>query len=115
MKIVNLNKPALWRPIRNEDTSIRKYSGGYPYLSEGGIVSQSTPLEPVIRYAKNYEKFDLKFSLFIFSSEKDNDKIENFLTTQVKKLTKSEISETLITASASNFTYLDTMYKGSKK
>ena len=114
MKMVELNRPALWRPIRSDETSIRKYSGAYPYVTQGGVAAQSSLSKPVIRYAKNFTKFKTDFSLFMFSDESDLTKVESYFTAQVKKLKKTDVTETLMVASMSNFKYLDTYY-GDKK
>lgn len=112
MKVVTLNRPALWRPIRSQETSVRKYSGAYPYKTKSGVIAQSSIANPVIRYAKNFTKFKLDFSLFIFTDETDLAKIEGFFADLAKKLKKSDITQTLMIASMSDFTYLDTYYGG---
>lgn len=110
-ELVKINRAGLWRPIRSSETSVRKYSGAYPYVTEGGLVMQSTLQEPVIRYAKNYRKFKKDFSLFMFTHESDSAKVEKHFEDVVKKLKQREINETLLKASMSDFSYVDAVYE----
>jgi len=112
MKTIELNRPALWRPIRSDQVSIRKYSAAYPYQIQSGVIARSTVSKPVVRYAKNFRKHRTDFSLFLFTHETDIAKVEKFFIYVVNKLKKEDISETLKTADMSNFKYMNTYYGG---
>lgn len=113
-KLVELNKPALWRSIRSDEVSVRHYSQGYPH-SKNGIALVSGDQSPaVVRYAKNYKKFNKDFSLCMFTYEKDISKVESFFESLVKIIKKSDINEALVEATASNFKYIDVLYEGDK-
>lgn len=108
-KFVELNQPALWRPIRNDGLSVKKCAMGYPYY-ENGITKYADKKTTVTRYAKNFTKFNLDFSLFMFSNETDEGKIGAYFESISKELKKKQIAETLVTASMTNFLYLPNKY-----
>lgn len=112
-KLVDINRVALWKPIRSSEISIRTYTNAYPYMNKGGILGHGSVANPVYRYAKNFTKHKLDFALFIFSTESDVKKIQDYFDSVVEKLKKKDISETLVKASMSNFAYID-YYKGEK-
>lgn len=113
-KFVELERPALWRPIRSKDISIRKYAGAYPYMKRG-IMGNSDPLNPVVRYAKNFEKGKKEFAVVVFSHETDIKKVENFMNKVVKETKVADIQKALQNATMSHMEYVD-MYleKGGK-
>lgn len=111
-RIVSLNRPVLWKPLRNDEMSVRTYAGAYPYETRAGLRSMSSPNNPVVRYAKNYKKYGTQFSLFVFTDEREIQKIDSFFKSIVKKVTRPEIEGAVMGASMTNFTYLDTFYGG---
>lgn len=111
---VELEKPAIWRPIRNTGISIRKYSGGYPYQKRG-IFGASSITNPVIRYANNYNKYKIDYSLVLFTNETDISAVESYFQSLNKKIKKEEILKPLSVATMSNMAYIDSYYDEGKK
>ena len=112
-KFATLDQPALWRPIRNPQVSIRKYGGGFPFI-KSGILQHSTLTTPVFRYAKNFTKFKKEFSVFMFTHESDISEVEKLFGAVVKKLKSTDVLEVLSAASMSTFKYADSEYGGDK-
>lgn len=108
-KLVELERPAIWKPVRNKDISIRTYAGGYPYMKRG-VYGQSHPLTPVVRYAKNFNKGNKNFAIVLFTSETDIKKVEDFMGKQVKNIKQADIQKALHSATMSHMEYLDVYY-----
>lgn len=105
-RFVELERPAIWKPIRSKDISIRKYAGAYPYMKRG-IMGHSDPFNPVIRYAKNYTKSKKDFAVVIFSHETDIKKVEAFMDKIVKETKVADIQKSLQTATMAHMEYVD--------
>lgn len=76
-----------------------------------GIYGQSTPLEPVVRYAKNYKKYGKEFSVVFFSKETDITKAEGFMQKIAKGATREDIQKALQNASMSHLDYAQEYYE----
>lgn len=111
--LVELERPAIWRPIRNRDISVRKYSS-YPYMKRG-VMGMSSPMNPVIRYAKNYTKYKLEFSLCLFTNETDISAVEGYFESLKKKINKEQVQEALKSADMAHLDYLDSYYDKENK
>lgn len=85
-----LNKLAVWLPMNTDKLSIKAFDTGYPYLHKG-IVRRSDHATPITRYAKNYTKKGVKYSLCIITTESDTKKIEAWLDAESKKLNGKDI------------------------
>lgn len=76
-----------------------------------GIYGQSTPLEPVVRYAKNYKKFGKDFSVVLFTKETDITKAEGFMQKIAKSATREDIKKAITNASMSHMEYAQEYYE----
>lgn len=108
-KVVELERPALWRPIRSKGVSIRKYAGAYPYMKRG-IAGQSTTFSPVVRYAKNYKSGKLQYSIVFFSHETDMQKAEDFMDAMAKTVKQKAVLAALKNATMGHMDYLNKYY-----
>lgn len=88
MKPPELNRVAVWVPMKREELDVKTYES-YQFMHKG-IIQSANSLKPVVRYAKNYTKGKLKFSLCLISLERDTKKIEKFLDATAKKLKITE-------------------------
>lgn len=102
MKVIEIDRPAAWLPIRDKGLNVRSYDS-YRYMTKGGIIVDASHAKPVQRYAKNYG--DGSFSLIMISTEKDTKKIEKFMD-EASALFKSKASP--------KFEYLKTKYGETK-
>ena len=68
--------------------------GGRSFL-DGEEVKFPSRKAPLVRYAKGYERFGLRFSLFVFSDNTDEDEVEEKLDDFAKKLKKTDVTEAL--------------------
>lgn len=107
MKIVQIDRPAVWRAIRNTDLDIQMYTN-YRYLGRAKMILEASAVNPVFRYAKNISVGDKEVSLLMVSHEKDAAKIEKYLEEVSKKVTDEHVENSV----GSNFTYLDDVYGG---
>ncbi len=103
MKPHKINQLAIWKPMRGDEMNIKVYPDKYPYM-KNGVLFLSTSLEPVVRYAKNFEKVGQRFSLCMVTLEKDTAKIEEWMETRSKKVKSADIDGT--------FKLLEVYYKG---
>lgn len=97
------DKIGVSHPLRGDDIYTNVFSGGYPYL-KNGLLLHSTPSNPIYSYGKNYEKKDGKFSLFVWTTESDQSKIENLFKKSVKSVTAEQIAQV---SERGSFVYLD--------
>jgi hypothetical protein len=104
-KVATLNVPAIWRRIPTDKMNTRKYDA-FPYEQDGEVKSASSN-NPVTRYAQNFTKGELSFSLCMFSDETSKTKVEAYFKKLVKDLTESQVSMALVKASGSSFMYLE--------
>lgn len=119
-KFAILNNPAIWRAavgimgsgdLPTGEINTRVYSAGTKYQN-GNVLVYATTTEPVFRYVKNYRKYNLNFSLFMYSDDPDKLKVEKYLDSLVKsQIKKTNISEAIAIASISDFVYLSDTYK----
>lgn len=112
-KVATLNVPAIWVAIPTDLMSTRVYRS-FPY-EHNGLMREATPLAPVTRYAKNFTKGKLNFSLCLFSDEQDEANITDYFTKIVKKLTVSQISMALVKSSGTSFMYIENEKYGGAK
>ena len=108
-----LNQPALWRVLPSSGLSERTYKANRTYM-KNNVLGVASPETPVTRYAKNYERFNQKFSIFMYSDSQNTKSVEAFLDSVAKKVKKEQVLETVSKASASSFLYIDTEYKEDK-
>ncbi len=83
MKLLELNRIAIWRPKLLDDFTIRESGVGRPYV-KNKILSKTTA--KTYRYAKNYERDGKHFCLFVVSYSKKADDIEKELDKVAKKV-----------------------------
>lgn len=88
------DKPAIYRSMRINGVQVKKYTGGHPYV-QNGMFMRSSLAKPIYSYAKNFTKFKKDFSLFIWTTEYDVDRIENLFDGVVKNLKRQQIVEVL--------------------
>ena len=83
MKALELNRIAIWRPKLIDGLTVRESGAGRPF-AENHIIKKTTA--KTYRYAKNYEKKDVKFCLFVISYLNDAKKAEAQLDKIAKKI-----------------------------
>lgn len=93
-RYVEAETPAIYRKLRSEGVLMRSYTGGYPY-SRGGLLFRSSITEPIYSYGKNFKKFGKEFSLFIWTLEKDQTKIEKHFDKVVRRLKREQVIEVI--------------------
>lgn len=88
------DKPAIYRKMRINTLQVKKYTGGIPY-TQNGLFMRSSVASPIYSYAKNFTKFKKDFSLFIWTTESDQEKVEKHFDTVVKSLKREQVIEVL--------------------
>lgn len=88
----NINQLATWLPMNTEELSIKVQPLGYKFINKGTPKS-STPRKKVVRYAKNYTKYNKKFSLCFITTDKDLGRVEAWLDEKAKNISKDDITE----------------------
>ena len=83
MKLLDLNRIAIWRPKLIDDFTIRESGAGRPFV-ENKILSKTTA--KTYRYAKNYERDGNKFCLFVVTYSKKAESAEKQLDKIAKKV-----------------------------
>lgn len=106
-KYAETDKPAVYKPMRIRDVQRRTYSGGYPY-SQNGLLMRSSAANPIHSYAKNFKKFGKEFSLFMWTNESDQKKVEKHFDKVVSTLKREQIIEVLNKIKA--FSYVEPYY-----
>jgi len=106
-QFAELNAVGIYRKMRINGVQVQKFTGGNPVISNG-ILLRSSVTEPLYSYAKNFKKFSKEFSLFIWTSESDQAKIEKHFDKVVKGLKREEIMQVL--TQVSNYLYVDPKY-----
>lgn len=102
------NVAGVFRKLLSDDWLVQSYGGGMPYVQRG-IVLRSSPRDPIYSYGHNYRKFKKDFSLFMWTTEKDKDKVSSYFDSVVKDLTKEQITKVL--DKSERFSYVDKEYK----
>lgn len=77
MKPPELNQVAIWQRMKRDELDVKVFQT-YQFMHKG-IIQTASATRPVVRYAKNYEQDDRKFSLCIISLERNAKKMEAFL------------------------------------
>lgn len=106
-KYAEAEMPAIYRKLRSEGVLVRSYTGGYPY-SQNGLLMRSSIMSPIYSYGKNFKRFGKDFSLFIWTLESDQAKIESHLDKVATGLNRSEIMEVL--NNIKSFSYVGPKY-----
>lgn len=104
MKTLELNRIAIWRPKLLDDFTIRE-SGVGRVFAENHIIKKTTA--KTYRYAKNYEKKDVKFCLFVVSYLADAKKAEKQLDKIAKKIDVDMAKEIVSKSTDVSFEYTD--------
>lgn len=76
MKLLELNRIAIWRPKLLDELTIREAGAGRTF-ADNKIISKTTA--KTYRYGKNYTKDGKKFCLFVVSYSKDAESAEKQL------------------------------------
>lgn len=108
-----LNQIAIWRPFGSDKMLKREAPRGQSFKVAGSPAIQSSDL-PLLRYAKDYERFGAKFCLFVRTFEADETVAEKALDNTAKSLKKTEILQGVAGAGNSNFVYTDKFLGGAK-
>lgn len=93
-KYPQANKVGVFRKLLSEDWLVQSYSGGMRY-AKNNTVLQSSVEEPFYSYGHNYSKFDKDFSLFMWTTEKDKEKVSDFFDSIVEDLTEEQIKRVI--------------------
>lgn len=89
MKLLELNRIAIWRPKLLDNLTVRESGAGRPF-ADNKILSKTTA--KTYRYAKNYTKDGAKFCLFVVTYSKDAEDVEKQLDAIAKKVEPAEKS-----------------------
>ena len=108
-----LNKVALWSAVPNDQLSVRIYTANRTY-SSNGVIRVASPSTPLHRYVKAYERFKVRFSVFLFSESDDRDAVEKFMDSIAKGVKKEDVNEAFLKSTESSFKYLDKYFKENK-
>ena len=98
----------VFRKLMTDDWLIRSYGGGMRYMRDS-ILFQSSVSEPIYSYGKNYNKFDKDFSLFMWTTDKNKEKVSAYFNDVINDLTEDQITK--ITNKKDRFLYVDRKYK----
>lgn len=93
----------VYRTLRSDGLTVKKYTGGYPYL-KGGIIVQSTEKAPIYSYSKNYQNDAGKFSLFVWTTNNNREEVEARFSQASNRVTKDKINNI---SDLGSFAYLD--------
>lgn len=89
--------------LRRDEIYKRVFSGGYPYINNG-LILRSSSLKPIYSYGKNYEKFDVKFALFVWTTEDSQQKIEELFESVLENVAEEHVAQV---TDNSSFAYID--------
>lgn len=90
MKTLRLDEVAIWRAKPTDELTIRSNPAGRPY-EDNNIIKKTEDV--AFRYAKNYEKGDKKFCLFVFTYDDNAKAVEKFLDKVAKAVTVTQVKE----------------------
>ena len=84
--IPEANRPAIYKPVKLGvfkgqkvgHVWVIKQTNATPYM-QNGLFMRSSLAQPIYGYTKNYTKFKKDYSLFIWTTESDTEKVEAFL------------------------------------
>lgn len=102
-----LDKIAIWTPIPDKGVFSKTFIGRLEYQDKNGVLGQASVSRPIYSYAKNYAKFKLDFSLFVYTDNSDTEDVVKALDEAAKKIKKKEIDNVVGTAGYGNFRYLE--------
>lgn len=101
-----LNKVGMCHALRGTDLYVKSFAGGYPYL-DGDEVKRSSEKEPIYSYGKNYELDGEEYALFVWTLEKDGNKVSKALDEASKKVTEENLRDI---SGAGNFKYIADLF-----
>lgn len=104
MKTLELNRIAIWRAKLLDGFTIRESGAGRPF-AENHIIKKT--IAKTYRYAKNYEKKDVKFCLFVITYLADKESAEKQLDKIAKKIDVDLAKEIVSKSTNVNFEYTD--------
>lgn len=93
-KYPQANKVGVFRKLLSEDWLVQSYSGGMRYAKNNAVL-QSSVDEPFYSYGHNYSKFDKDFSLFMWTTEKNKEKVSDFFDSIVEDLTEEQVKRVI--------------------
>lgn len=102
-----LNRPGIYRRLRAKEVLAKRYNS-LPYKWRGVLLRASKD-RPIYSYGKNFTKFKKEFSLFIWTQEGDQEKIEAHFDKVVKGLKREQIMEIIL--HIKGFSYLTPEYE----
>ena len=102
MKTLELNRIAIWRPKLIDELTVRESGAGRPF-AENHIIKKTTA--KTYRYAKNYEKKQTKFCLFVISYLADAKKAEEQLDKIAKKIDVDDAKKIVAQSTNVSFEY----------
>lgn len=97
------DKVGIFHALRADEMYVRTFSGGYPYLKNGLLV-RSSSAQPIYSYGKNYEKDGKKFAMFVWTTNKNQEEIEQLFNSLLKDVTSEKIDRI---ADNGSFDYLN--------
>lgn len=101
------NIAGIFRKLLAEDWLIQSYGGAMKYV-ENDILRQSTAFEPIYSYGNNYRKFHKDFSLFMWTTDSNKEKVSDYFDDVVRDLTEEQIGKVL--NKSDRFHYVDKEY-----
>lgn len=104
MNALELNRIAVWQPKLIDELTVREAGAGRAHLQDG-IISKTTA--KTYRFAKNYQKGETKFCLFVVSYRKDAKAVEKELDKIAKKITEATAKKVVLESNATTFQYTD--------
>lgn len=105
------NALSIWEAIPHEGLYSKTYTSRRTYKLSSGVIVEPSAETPIIAYAKNYKKNKKEFSLFMYSSSKNEKDIEKFMDKAVKDIKVADVSEALVIATTGGFKYTTHVYK----
>lgn len=102
-----IDKVALWTEIPDQKMFTKTFIGRLEYQHESGTLGVASPLTPVYSYAKNFTKFGLTFSLFVYTLDASTESVANRFDKILKKIKKKDILEVTQTSGFDNFRFIE--------
>ena len=106
-----IDQVAIWTPIGDNKVYSKTYIGRMEYLN-GKILDVASLEKPLYAYANNYEKFGLKFSLFVYSLLDDTSYVLKEFDRLIKSVKKKDIQNLLQTTGYDNFRFIGEIKNG---
>lgn len=110
MNIIKSNKPAISKPIVDNELNVRVYTANMRYIDDNKMIVTATVDAPIYRYAKNYSLEDIDYCIIMLTSDNNTQNVQDYF----DKLSQNQNIDKIKRDLSSSYSYLDDTYKENK-